>query len=52
MVIAENLAKEKSQGDQRGKDPATGFAHLLSDDLGDPFRREDLAKDQLRVQHQ
>ena len=49
MVIAENLAKEKSQGYQRGKDPVTGFADLLSDDLRDPFCRENLAKDQLRV---
>ena len=52
MVIAENLAKEKSQGDQRGKDPVTGFAHLLSDDLRDPFCREDFAKDQFGVQDQ
>jgi hypothetical protein len=50
MVIDENLAKEKSQGYQRGEDPVTGFANFLSDDLRDPFRRKNLAKDQLRVQ--
>jgi hypothetical protein len=49
MVIAENLAEEKSQGDQRGEDPVTGFANLLCDDFHDPLRREDLAENQIGV---
>ncbi len=50
MVIGENLANENSQGYQRGKDPVAGFANLVSDNLRDPFCRENFAKNQLRSQ--
>ena len=52
MIVAENLAEKEGQGDQRTEDSVAGLASLLSNDLGDPLGRGDLAEGQLRVKDQ
>jgi hypothetical protein len=52
MIVAEDLAEKEGKGDQRTEDSIAGFANLLSNDLGDPLGRGDLAEGQLQVKDQ